>query len=320
MIRNAIILVGGFGTRLQPLTDRTPKPLLPVAGRPFLESQLKRLAQAGVKRVVLSTHHQSAVVAHSLKRLRRFGLKLELRREPKPLGTGGALRFAWPELGQPSLALNGDVLSDFDIRPMTRQHLRLKPQATLWTVEVKDTAAFGVIESSREGRILRFVEKPRPGQAKGKAINAGLYILEPGFVDWVAPGQAVSIEREVFPRMLAGGADLRAYAAPRGTYWNDIGTPEAYRRANLAAARGQVKIKGLWAKPALHQGALLAQGVSVGPGCDLRESVVLEGCRIGAHVRARRCVLAPGCRIGDGVALKEGTVLGPGARVSAPKA
>ncbi len=321
MIRHAIILVGGLGSRLRPLTDAMPKPLLPVAHRPFLESQLKRLAQAGVKRVVLSTHYQSAVVARSLKKLRHFGLSLELRREPKPLGTGGAIRFAWPELGQPSLALNGDVLSDFDIRPMVKQHLHQMPQATLWTVNVKDTAAFGVIEIGRDGRISRFVEKPKPGQAKGKAINAGLYVLQPGFVDWVPAGRAVSIEREIFPRMLAGGADLRAYAAPKGTYWNDIGTPEAYRLANLAAVRGQVKIKGLWPKQGLRHGALLAKGVKIGPGCDIEGSVLLEDCQLGARVKARRCVMASGCKLEDGVVLEEGTVLGPNTRIHcAPQA
>ncbi|HXC65439.1 MAG TPA: nucleotidyltransferase family protein, partial [bacterium] len=211
MIKQAVILAGGFGTRLRPLTTKTPKPLLGLGGRPFLETLFLRLSQAGVRHAVLSAHHQSQVLRAALPKLRRFGLKVTLIRESKPLGTGGAIRFAWPDPAQPCLVLNGDILTDLDLGPLAKAHLASGADATLWSLVVEDTSAFGVIERDRKGRVTRFVEKPKPGQSRSRDVNAGLYALSASVRAAIPAGRAVSVEREVFPGLLASGAELRLY-------------------------------------------------------------------------------------------------------------
>ncbi len=336
MIRDAVILAGGFGTRLRPLTSGTPKPLLPVAGRPFVETLLARLAQAGVKRVVLSVHHQPEAWRRALPRLRRFSMRLELRREPEPLGTGGAIRFAWPDPDRPCLALNGDALSDFDVRSLLSRHAALGAAATLWAVSVPDTSAFGVLEAGRDGLIRRFLEKPRPGQTRSRLINAGLYALEPEVLRRIPAGRPVSVEREVFPGLLEAG--LKVGLCSQGSpYWNDIGTPAAYLRANqdvLAGAlwRGKGLAPALWGRPDRGRN-ILGRGVRMGRGAEVSSSVLGAGCRVdegagvvgsvlmdGVHVgsgaRVEGAVLGTGCVVGEGCVLRPGAVLGAGTRLA----
>jgi mannose-1-phosphate guanylyltransferase len=316
-ITDAVILAGGFGTRLLPLTERTPKPLLTIGNRPFLETLFARLAQAGVKRVVLSVHHKAAVLRRALPGLRHFSMKLVLRWEPAPLGTGGAIRYAWPDPAKACLVLNGDVLSDFDIRRLQASHAWGKSLATLWAIRVKDTSAFGVMECDPRGRVQRFVEKPMPGQSDSRLANAGLYALEPAVLGFIEPGSS-SVERDVFPRLLDQGLDLRVCAAPAGTYWNDIGTPASYLRAQQDLLRrrlwkGRGLALSLWGKPD-RRGNLLAASVRIAPGAGVEFSVLGADCRVAEGARLKGCVLHPGCRIGAGASL-EGAVLGGKVRV-----
>ena len=336
MIRDAVILAGGFGTRLRPLTARSPKALLPVGNRPFLESLFLRLVQAGVKRAVLSVHHQAGALKAALPGLRRYGLAVSLVREREPLGTGGAIRFAWPDPQAPCLALNGDILSDLDIGALAAVHLRGGAAATLWAIRVQDTAAFGVIESGPGGRVTRFVEKPRPGESPSHDINAGLYALDPSVRGRIAADRAVSVEREVFPGLLAAGATLRLYRAPRSVYWSDIGTPAAYLRAHrdlLGGALGAGGLAGrLWGAPD-RQGSLrgaacrVATGARVeqsvlGPRCTVAQGARVEGsvlgadCAVGEGALLQGVLLAPGCRVGARCQIPPGTVLGPGSRLA----
>jgi mannose-1-phosphate guanylyltransferase len=337
MIRDAVILAGGFGTRLRPLTQGTPKPLLPLGGRPFLETLFARLAQAGVKRAVLSAQHQAAALKLALPRLRRFGLRVELRREPRPLGTGGGIRYAWPDPAKPCLVLNGDVLSDLDIRPMLAAHRRSRAVATLWAIPVEETSAFGVLEAGSQGRLRRFVEKPRPGESSSRLINAGLYALQPEVRDAIAAGQAMSVEREVFPGLLSRGLDLRVYTAPRPVYWNDIGTPASYLQAHLDLLNqrlwgGRGLARRLWGKQdrrgnlvgpgcrlapdALVSQSVLGRGCRVAAGARIEASVLLDGVLIGARARLQRALVGPGVRIGERSELKPGVVLGAGSRLA----
>jgi mannose-1-phosphate guanylyltransferase len=336
-ITDAVILAGGFGTRLRPLTTRTPKPLLSVGGRPFLESLFARLAQAGVRRAVLSVHHNAALLRRALPGLRLHGLRVSLCREPAPLGTGGAIRYAWPDPAKACLVLNGDVLSDFDMRRLQESHGRGKALATLWTIPVKDTRAFGVVETDRGGRVTRFVEKPKPGESPSRMINAGMYALEPAVRARIAAGRSVSVEREVFPLLLEQGLALRTCASAASVYWNDIGTPASFLRASQDLLRGRLwKGRGLalriWGRPD-RAGNLLAPSARVAAGADLDHCVVDAGCRVAAGAVLRGSVLLRGSRVGaesvlDGALLAEGAVvgarcsvrpgcvLGPGTRLS----
>jgi mannose-1-phosphate guanylyltransferase len=315
-IRDAIILAGGFGTRLRPLTARTPKPLLPLGNRPFLETLFQRLAAAGIKRAALSAHHQAAVLKAALPKLKRFGLAVTLVRESKPLGTGGAIRYAWPDPLAPCLALNGDILSDLDIGALIKAHAASGADATLWSIPVEDTAAFGVIETDARGRVTRFVEKPRPGESPSRDINAGLYALQPGVRAAIAPGRAVSVEREVFPGLLAQGASLRLYRAPRRPYWSDIGTPAAYLQAHRDLLRGALKgARSLWPAPD-RQGSLRGAACRVAAGAVVRASVLGPGCRVAAGAVVEDSVLGAGCAVGGGAVLR-GLLLAPGCRIGA---
>lgn len=322
-IDDAVILAGGFGTRLRPLTAKTPKPLLSVGGRPFLETLFFRLAQGGVKRVVLSVFHQTAILKAALPRLRRFGLRVELRREPKPLGTGGAIRFAWPDPKRPTLVLNGDVLTDYDLRHFQKAHAKAKASASLWVIPVVDPSAFGVLEFGHDGRVRRFVEKPRPGESDSRHINAGLYALQPEVRDSIAVGRPVSVERETFPGLLAAGRRLQAVASPGAVYWNDIGTPASYLKAHVDILNGRLWHGGgpalrLWGRRD-KRGSLRAAGCKVAASALVSQSVLGAGCQVSAGARVEASVLLDGVKVGEGAVL-QGVIVGPlcriGARVS----
>src|SRR5256885_912616 len=224
----AIVLAGGEGTRLRPLTWTTPKPLLPIVNRPFLEHQLSWLAGHGVTEVILSLGYRSDAFAG-----RSFSaLALQVAVEPEPLGTAGAIRFA-AEAGRVTgrfLVCNGDVLTDLDVSALVRFHEERAAEATIALTRVEDPSAFGVVPTDEDGRVQRFVEKPPPGEAPTDWINAGTYVLEPSVLDDIPSGRAVSIERETFPGLLARGGKL--YALPSPAYWLDIGTPAKYLEAN----------------------------------------------------------------------------------------
>jgi NDP-sugar pyrophosphorylase family protein len=317
---DAIILAGGQGLRLRPLTLKTPKPLVPVANEPFLATLLARLAAAGVRRVTLSACYQARALRRSLAGFQRFGMALRVIDERRPLGTGGAIRFAWWDPAAPTLALNGDALSDWDFRLLLAEHRRQRAQATLWVRPVEDVSRFGVVEHNAQGRVLRFVEKPKPGEARGRDINAGAYVLEPAVRALIPAGRAVSIERETFPACLAQGLKTVACGCPASTYWRDIGNPAEYLAANMDAldqalpglARGKSKA---WSKPGRGQ-ALLAPGCQVAAGAQVRHSVLAPGCQVAAGARVQDSVLWQGCQIGEG-AVVEGAVLGRGVTVGA---
>jgi mannose-1-phosphate guanylyltransferase len=318
VIQDAIILAGGFGTRLEPLTLERPKALLPVNQRPFLESQFRRLSQAGVKRVVLSVFHQAAKISKALPKLKKFGLKVSLCRERQPLGTGGAIRFAWPKAAQSCLVLNGDVLSDAPIGPLLRAHERQAALATLWLIHVKDTRAFGVVELEGSGRIRRFVEKPKPGQSRSHLVNAGLYAMDRAVWSHIPSGRAVSVEREIVPALLAGGAPVYGFKDKTPPYWNDIGTPAAYLRANLDAASGRVKIRGLWAPKGRGKALnVIGPHALVGRTARMRGCLLMEGAKVGEGAWLKDCILGPGAEVEAGMRLRPGTVLGAGSKLGA---
>jgi mannose-1-phosphate guanylyltransferase len=325
----AIVLVGGEGTRLRPLTDSVPKPALTLVDRPFLAYMVEWLASHGVTEVVLACGYRPDVLRGALGESEHEGTRLTYVVEPDRRGTAGAFRFAADELGDRLedrfLALNGDVLCDLDLSALLRAHEERGAQATLGLYPVEDSAAFGLVECDAEGSVLAFREKT--GEAVPGEINAGTYVLERSVLDLIPPGQEVSIEREVFPRLVGDGLG----ALPLEGYWMDIGTPERYLQASWDILEGRVKTRVEPTAPGMLVGtgteiasgarigprAVLAPGCRVGEGAELSGSVLLEGCTVGAGARISDSILAAGVDVAPGATLA-GAVIGEDGHVSAP--
>ncbi len=307
----AIVLVGGAGTRLRPLTYSTPKPLLPIANVPFVERQLAWLAKFGVDEAVLSLGYlPDAFVDHFADE--RFGdMKLRFVVEREPLGTAGGIRFAAEGLDERLVVCNGDVLTDLDLGAFVEFHESRGAAATISLAQVEDPSAFGVVPTRADGEVIAFVEKPPRDQAPTNWINAGTYVLEPSVLASIPPRLNVSIERETFPRMLEHPGQL--YAMRSAGYWLDIGTPEKYFEAHLDVLDGRVGLPpapgavetapGIWQQgsasidpSATIQGpALMGDGVTVGAGARVVRSVVGAGVRRGGRGRDHRQCRAGRC-------------------------
>jgi mannose-1-phosphate guanylyltransferase len=328
----AIVLVGGQGTRLRPLTIGTPKPLLPTAGVPFLAHQLSRLAEAGVGRVVLATAYRAQMFAASLGDGSAFGLDICYVQEDTPLGTGGAIRNAAAGLRGAAddtvIVLNGDILSGHDLTAQVTAHTEAKAAVTLHLVEVADPSRFGCVPTDAEGRVTAFLEKtPEPVSNR---INAGCYVFRRGIIDEIPPGVVTSVERATFPALIAGGEIVMSYVD--GSYWLDVGTPEAFVQGCCDLVLGRVaspalRSAGLPAERLLLPGAAAEPGASVsggtvaGPGslveagAQVTRSVLFDGARVGRGARVTDSVLGFGAQAGAGVVLEQ-TVLGDGAIVA----
>ena len=321
----AVILVGGFGTRLRPLTRDIPKQMLPVVDRPIIEHVVAHLAGHGVTRVVLSLGFRPEAFADAYPDGTCAGLPLHYAVEPEPLDTAGAVRFAALEAGMGAdddtfLVLNGDVFTDLDIGAMVASHRVAGAEATLALTKVDDPSRYGVVPTDAEGRVLGFVEKPDAESAPSRWINAGTYVLELSILDRIPDGRPVSIEREVFPAMAAEGC---LHAMRSDAYWIDTGTPEAYIRAQLDlvdGTRGDL--------PAVHPSAtvdpsaevrrsIVMAGATVGPGAHLLNSIVMDGGRVGAGAVVVDSVVGPGAHVGEGASLTDLTVIGAAEMVGA---
>jgi mannose-1-phosphate guanylyltransferase len=313
----AIVLAGGEGTRLRPLTYTTPKPLLPIANRPFLEHQLTWLAGHGVDEVVLSLGYRPDAFTGRFRSGSFAGIRLIYAVEPEPLGTAGAIRFAAERASGAGrfLVCNGDVLTDLDVSALVGFHEQRGAEATIALTRVQDPSAFGVVPTDEDGRVLRFVEKPPPGEAPTDWINAGTYVLEASVLDAIPTGRAVSIERETFPGLLT--ADGKLYAMPSPGYWLDIGTPVKYLQANADVLAGRISTDG--AAPPSGP-ALLGPGSSVAADAEVIGSVVGPDGEVGQGARVVRSVLLDGARVAPGAEVVDsvigaGAVVGSGARV-----
>lgn len=331
----AIILVGGEGTRLRPLTYTTPKSLLPIVNQPFLERQLIWLAAHGVDEAVLSLGYlPDAFVAHFADDT-FAGVRLRYAVEPEPLGTAGGIRFAADGIGERIVVCNGDVLTALDLTALVRFHEERGAEATIALTRVDDPSAFGVVPTTPDGRVLAFVEKPPPGRAPTDWINAGTYVLEPTVLARIPECLAVSIERRTFPRMLEEGAGL--FAQHSDSYWIDIGTPEKYLRAHLDVLNGALgrppvagaheREPGIWSQGdvSVHPAAALAPPLLVGRGASIGEGAQVYSAVLGAETviepggRVSRSVLLPGSSVAEGGRIAD-SVLGAGARIEADAA
>ena len=233
----ALILAGGEGTRLRPLTSTVPKPVVPLVDRPFIAFMLEWLCSHGVDDVVMSCGHLATGVHNALGDGSAFGVHLRYVEEPEPMGTGGAVKFAESLLDERFLMLNGDVLTDIDLTAQIAQHEATGAVGTLALVPVSDPTAYGLVRLHDDQSVSEFVEKPSPEEGATHLINAGAYILQRDVLAGMAPaGTKVSIEREVFPTLVGNG--LHGYEA--GGYWKDIGTPERYLEATFEILEGAV--------------------------------------------------------------------------------
>jgi mannose-1-phosphate guanylyltransferase len=322
----ALVLAGGEGTRLRPLTLTTPKPVLPLAGRPFLTFMLDWLQGHGVDEAILSLGFLSDAVHDVLGDI-QSGMRLRYVHEDEPLGTAGPVRLAADEgiLADRFLVLNGDVLTDIDLTAEVAQHERTGAAGTLALIEVEDVASYGVVPTKENGEVLEFREKS-PGPAPTNRINAGAYVLERSVVDLIPAGRAVSFEREVFPQMVGNG--LYGWAA--NGYWIDIGTPERYLEAtwDLLAGRVESTLPDRDETGSLVYGGSLTSGAHIGPqtvlgphssvGADaaVERSVLHERVVVGTDAVIRESIVGAGARIGEGARMQD-AVIGAGAVIEA---
>jgi mannose-1-phosphate guanylyltransferase len=326
----AVVLVGGQGTRLRPLTIRTPKPMLPVAGVPFLAHQLARARAAGVEHVVLATSYKAEVFVAYFGDGAGLGLRIDYVTETEPLGTGGGIRNVADRLesapDDPVLILNGDVLSGHDLGAQVAAHRDSGGVATLHLVRVEDPRAFGSVVTDADGRVLEFVEKsPEP---VSDLINAGTYVFTRRLIDEIPAGQVVSVERETFPGLLERGVPMHAYVD--ASYWLDLGTPAAFVRASADLVRGVVSSpavpttgerlvqSGAYvdATAVVVGGSYVESGAVIGPGATVDGSVVLTGAHVGAGVMVTASVVGADVSIGADCRIAD-AVIGDGASVGA---
>jgi mannose-1-phosphate guanylyltransferase len=340
----ALILAGGEGTRLRPLTQTTPKPVIELVGRPFISYMLEWLRGHGVDEIVLACGFMADGVRAVLGDGGEIGVRLRYIEEPEPLGTGGALKFAQDLLDERFLMLNGDVLTDIDLTALLEQHVRTGATATLALYPVEDPSAYGLVRRNGDGSVREFLEKPNPEQIDTNLINAGAYVLERRVLDSMPPaGTNVSIERDVFPVLVGHG--LYGYAA--SGYWLDIGSPDRYLQATfdildgsvrteiggeIAAAGGVLsvgaEIAGEAVAPALiGRGATVVAGATVGPyavvgagasvaqGATVTRGVALSGARIGDGSTVIGSILGAGVEIGSGCVVSDEAVIGAGAKI-----
>jgi mannose-1-phosphate guanylyltransferase len=325
----AIVLVGGEGTRLRPLTESVPKPALTLVDRPFLAYMVEWLAGHGVEEVVLACGFLPDVLREALAgEEERAGVTIHYVVEPERRGTAGAIRFAADELGERLqdrfLALNGDVLTDLDLGALLRAHAEREARATLGLHPVEDSSAYGLVRSGGGGEVLEFLEKT--GERVPGAINAGMYVLERSVLDLIPPGEEVSIERDVFPRLVGEGL----HGLRLDGYWMDIGTPERYLQASWdilerrvgtlvePTAPGMLIAPGADVSPEAAVGprAVVGAGSRIAPGSEVSNSVLLDGCIVGADAQVRGSILSKGVEVAPGTAL-EGAVVGRDERVTA---
>ncbi|HUZ10008.1 MAG TPA: NDP-sugar synthase [Acidimicrobiales bacterium] len=325
----AVVLVGGEGTRLRPLTLTTPKQMLPIVGVAMIERVLGQLAGHGIDEAVLSLGYLPDAFTDAYPDGVAAGVALSYAVEPEPLDTAGAIRFAAEHAGMDEtfVVVNGDVLTDLNLSALVQYHRDRGAEGTIALHPVADPSAFGVVPTDADGRVVAFVEKPRREEAPTNLINAGTYVLEPSVLARVPFGRRVSIERETFPAMVEDG---RLYAMADDSYWLDAGTLSAYlqahrdllqgRRGGVPCPRARSVAEGVWVSGSADlagtvKGATwVGDGVSIAEGATVEASSLGAGCIVEARATVTGSVLLPGARVASDASVS-GSVLGPGSTV-----
>jgi mannose-1-phosphate guanylyltransferase len=342
----ALILVGGEGTRLRPLTLTQPKPALPLVNQPFMAYMLEWLRGHGVDDVILSCGYRPDGIRAVLGDGSGLGIRLRYIEEPEPLGTGGALKYAEDVLDEWFLMLNGDVLTDIDVTAQLAQHRATGARGTLALIAVEDPSAYGLVRLNDDRSVRGFLEKPKPAEIDTNLVNAGVYILHRSVLDGMAPaGTNISIERDLFPTLV----DRGLYGYPAVGYWMDIGTPERYLQATREILDGDVHtlvgdrvkeaggtlvaggaVDGKLAAPVVIAGGCeIAAGAKVGPhavlgpdvrlaeGSEVTGAVLLEGARVGRGAIVRDAVVGRDAEVGPDCVVEHRAILGDGVKLGA---
>ena len=325
---DAVVLVGGKGTRLRPLTLALPKPMLPTAGLPFLTHLLSRIAEAGIDHVILGTSYQPGTFEAEFGDGSKLGLQIDYVTEEQPLGTGGGIANVAPMLRNDTvMVFNGDVLSGVDLGAMLNAHHERNADVTLHLVRVSDPRAFGSVPTDADGNVLAFLEKTEDPPTD--QINAGCYIFKRGIVDRIPGGRNVSVEREVFPALLAAGAKVCGFVD--SGYWRDMGTPEDFVHGSADLVRGiapSPALGGRRGESLVHDdaavapgavligGTVVGRGAEIGPGVRLDGAVIFDGARIEAGSVIERAIIGFGARIGARSLIRD-AVIGDGADIGA---
>lgn len=337
----AILLAGGKGTRLRPLTLHTPKPIVPIFNRPFLLYQLDQLRQIPeITEVILSLNYQPRRIEETFGDGEAFGIKISYAVEPSPLGTGGAIKFAAEHVQDSVVVFNGDVLQQIDLQAVIDRHRERKAKATIVLTPVDNPSAYGLVEADADGNVLRFLEKPGPGEISCNTINAGVYVLEPETLERIPPGESYSIERSYFPSLIENGETVLAHV--NDGYWIDIGTPGKYRQVHRDIMDGRYHAEPFLERPGgivdlgakvdadvhiqgpcfLDEGVVLKAGAHVGPyavlgrqaqvdeQADVRDTIAWANTMVGAHARVDGAVLGRNAQVGRHVSIAPGALLG----------
>ena len=318
----AVVLVGGFGTRLRPLTLGVPKQMLPVVDRPMIERVVASLGANGVTDAILSLGYKPDAFMQAYPDGTCAGVRLHYAVEPEPLDTAGAVRFAALDAGIDDrfIVVNGDVLTDVDVSAIWAFHDKQGAEGTISLTPVEDPSRYGVVPIDADGRVEAFIEKPPADEAPSKWINAGTYVLEPSVLARIPDGRKVSIERETFPAMVADGT---LYALHSDEYWVDSGTPATYLQVQLDLVNGvrgreaAVSPSATVATGATIIDSVVMQDVQVAADASIEGSAILPGARIGAGAQIRGSIVGPGAVIGDGAVLDGLTVIGDGVTIEA---
>ncbi len=345
----AVIIAGGLGTRLRPLTNNTPKPVVPVVNRPFIVHQVEHLAKHGIDEIILNLHY----LPHEIKKImeaeaKRWGIKIRYSLEETPLGTAGAVKNAEQFFDdEPLVIFNGDILTDINISKVVNFHRNKNATVTLTLTEVEDPTPFGLILTDKDGRVTQFIEKPSWDEVTVKTVNAGIYVVDPKIFKDVPKGEPHSFERQLYPALLKAGAPIYGYLSR--AYWIDIGNPQKYKEVHQAILRGEVAVKifgtridgKFWIGKDTHPDAsvrfigasvmgekvnlgketeigdyvVIGDNVTIGAHCRLERAIVWKGTRLGDNVSLSDCILGYNCVIEDNVVIDRGVVLADGSVV-----
>lgn len=333
----ALILAGGKGTRLRPLTVYTPKPIVPVLNRPFLLYQIEILRRAGIKEIILSLNYQPHKIEHLLGDGADFGVHLRYVTEPSPMGTAGAYKYAAEEIRDTTVVFNGDVLTDLDISEVVKNHQLRQAVASIVLTPVENPAAYGLVETDPENKVLRFREKPKPeelAELTTRNINAGIYVLEPSVLDMIPEGENYSFEYNLFPDLLDKQKNFFAFNM-ENNYWRDIGTPQSYLQAHYDFLDGKIKNfeleknqnydlataaivddKSIIGEDCVIKPSAKIINSVIGQGVHVEEKAVIENSVIWSHTRIsnssqiKNAIIGRGCYIGKNSVVSDGTVLG----------
>jgi len=314
----ALILLGGVGTRLRPFTCTTPKPLLPILNQPFITYQLNLIKEFGIKEVTFCLSYRAEQFSKFVGTGKNFGLKVNYVYEEKPLGTGGAIKNAQKFIDQTTIILNGDILTDINLKEMAKFHNQKNAILTIGLVRVKDPTIYGLVETDKQARIEKFLEKPSWDEVTCNTINSGIYIFEPELLDYIPVNINYSVERGLFPHLLKEQKPVFGFVS--SPYWLDIGTVEKYVQAHFDILKGEVKIpmpgkqikKSVWADKnvSINAKSVIEGKVIIGHNSRIDEFVQLSGLvSIG-----KNCKIKKGAQISDSVIL-DNTIIGEGTKI-----